>query len=208
MNFGGDFAPPPMGSSNGVVSLSKGQKVSLSKVAPSLKTAMIGLGWDVNRYDGGYDFDLDASAFLCDANGKSRPEWFIFYNNLRGINDCVVHQGDNLTGSGNGDDEQIMIDFSKIPDAISKIAITVTIHEADKRRQNFGNVDNAFIRLVNTDTDTEILRYNLGEDFSVETAIVVAEFYRYNGEWKFNAVGSGFAGGLKALCANYGIQAE
>lgn len=224
MQFTGNNAPPapmgapaPMGSGQ-VVSLTKGQKVSLSKVAPALKKVMVGLGWDTNKYDGGYAFDLDASAFLCAANDKSRGEWFIFYNNLDGrgpdgswpsvLNECCVHQGDNLTGEGDGDDEQILIDLEKVPAEIQKIAITVTIHDADVRRQNFGAVSNAFIRLVNKETGAEILRYDLGEEYSVETALVVAEIYRYNGEWRFNAIGAGFQGGLAALCNNYGVDVD
>lgn len=208
--FNGGGAPASMGASSngGVVSLSKGQKVSLSKMAPSLKKCLIGLGWDTNRYSGGYDFDLDASVFLCDANGRAQPNNFIFYNNLIGPNGSVQHMGDNLTGEGEGDDEQIKIDLDLIPDYISKIAITVTIHEADIRRQNFGLVENSYIRLVDDTNGKEVLRFNLGEDFSVETALVVAEIYRKDNGWSFNAIGSGFSGGLKALCANYGIQAE
>lgn len=199
-------APAPMGGTNQVVSLAKGQKVSLAKVAPSMKKIMVGLGWDTNKYSGGYDFDLDASAFLVDANGKCDPNNFIFYNNLHGVNDCCVHQGDNRTGDGEGDDEQIFIDLEKIPSNIDKIAIAVTIFEADTRKQSFGQVSNAFIRLVNDETGAEVLRYDLGEDFSCETSLVVAEIYRHNGEWKFNAIGSGFSGGLAALCHNYGIE--
>ena len=208
--FNGGGAPASMGASSngGVVSLTKGQKVSLSKMAPALKKALVGLGWDTNKYSGGFDFDLDASAFLCDTNGRSRPEFFIFYNNLIGPNNCVQHMGDNLTGEGEGDDEQIMIDLERVPNTINKIAITVTIHEADIRHQNFGMVENSYIRLVDANTDKEVLRFNLGEDFSVETALVVAELYRKDNGWSFNAIGSGFSGGLKALCANYGIQAE
>lgn len=198
----------PMNSNAGVVTLSKGQKVSLSKVAPSMKKIMVGLGWDTNRYDGGADFDLDASAFLCDNNGKSIPEYFIFYNNLTGPNECVKHMGDNRTGDGEGDDEQIFIDLDKIPDNIARVAITVTIFEADRRDQRFGQVSNSYIRLVNDDTGSEVLRFELGEDYSSETALVVAELYRHNGEWKFDPVGAGFSGGLQALCKNYGIDAE
>ena len=212
--------PPPMGATPhqpmgsaggakpGVVSLSKGQKVSLSKVAPSLVRMMVGLGWDTQKYSGAQDFDLDASVFLCGANDRCDPSNFIFYNNLRGINDCVVHQGDNRTGEGEGDDETIMVDLSKVPPEITKIAVTVTIFEADTRHQNFGMISNAFIRLVNLDTNQEVIRYDLGEDFSIETALVVAELYRSGADWKFSAVGAGFSGGLKALCNNYGIDAE
>ena len=192
----------------GVINLSKGAKVNLSKEAPGLKKIMFGLGWDCNRYSGGDDFDLDASCFLVNAMGRTTADGFIFYNNLMGPNKCVIHQGDNRTGEGEGDDEQIYIDLDLIPENIDKIAITVTIDAADQRHQNFGMVSNAYCRLVNTETDKEEIRFNLGEDFSVETAIVVGEVYRHNGDWKFNAVGQGFSGGLLALCRNYGLDAE
>ena len=191
------------------INLSKGQKVSLTKGNPGLKTIMVGLGWDVNAFDSGADFDLDASAFLAGANGKCPTEKeFIFYGNLKHESGAVEHMGDNLTGGGDGDDEQIMVDLSLVPANIEKIAFTVTIYEAEKRHQNFGQVSNAFIRIVDTTTNTEIIRYDLGEDFSIETAIVVGELYKNNGEWKFNAIGSGFQGGLAALCGHYGIDAE
>jgi len=191
------------------ISLSKGQKIDLSKASPGLTKSIVGLGWDTNKYSGGYDFDLDASAFLVGENGKVVNDLdFIFYNNLQGGNGSVIHTGDNRTGEGEGDDEQIKIDFSKVPNHIHKIAITVTIHDALQRRQNFGQVSNAFIRVVNEETNQEVLRYDLAEDFSVETAIVVCEIYRYGGEWRFSAVGSGFEGGLAALCRNYGLQVD
>lgn len=129
-------------------------------------------------------------------------------NNLRGVNDCCIHQGDNLTGQGDGDDEQILLNLDLVPDDIQKIAITVTLHDWETRHQSFGQVSNAFIRLVNTETNKEFLRYDLGEDFSSETALVVAEIYRHNGEWKFNAIGAGFSNGLLGLCNKYGIQAS
>lgn len=189
------------------ISLQKGQKVDLTKGNPSLKHVLVGLGWDVNRYDGGFAFDLDASAFLLGANGQTpNTDAFIFYGNLKHPSGAVEHMGDNLTGEGDGDDEQILVDLTKIPDSIEKIAFTVTIYEAEQRRQNFGQVDNSFIRIVDNDTGKELVRYDLGEDFSIETAIVVGEIYRHGGGWKFNAVGSGFQGGLAALCANYGIE--
>ncbi|EOQ35607.1 TerD family protein [Butyricicoccus pullicaecorum] len=189
------------------ISLQKGQKVDLTKGNPTLKHVLVGLGWDVNRYDGGFAFDLDASAFLLGANGQTpNTDAFIFYGNLKHPSGAVEHMGDNLTGEGDGDDEQIMVDLTKIPDSIEKIAFTVTIYEAEQRRQNFGQVDNSFIRIVDNDTGKELIRYDLGEDFSIETAIVVGEIYRHGGGWKFNAVGSGFQGGLAALCANYGIE--
>ena len=189
------------------ISLQKGQKVDLTKGNTTLKHVLVGLGWDVNRYDGGFAFDLDASAFLLGANGQTpNTDAFIFYGNLKHPSGAVEHMGDNLTGEGDGDDEQIMVDLTKIPDSIEKIAFTVTIYEAEERRQNFGQVDNSFIRIVDNDTGKELIRYDLGEDFSIETAIVVGEIYRHGGGWKFNAVGSGFQGGLAALCANYGIE--
>lgn len=189
------------------ISLQKGQKVDLTKGNPSLKHVLVGLGWDVNRYDGGFAFDLDASAFLLGVNGQTpNTDAFIFYGNLKHPSGAVEHMGDNLTGEGDGDDEQILVDLTKIPDSIEKIAFTVTIYEAEQRRQNFGQVDNSFIRIVDNDTGKELIRYDLGEDFSIETAIVVGEIYRHGGGWKFNAVGSGFQGGLAALCANYGIE--
>lgn len=191
------------------ISLSKGQKIDLSKASPGLTKTIVGLGWDTNKYSGGSDFDLDASAFLVGENGSVQNDLdFIFYNNLQGGNGSVIHTGDNRTGEGEGDDEQIKIDFSKVPNHIHKIAITVTIHDALQRRQNFGQVSNAFVRVVNEENNQEVLRYDLAEDFSVETAIVVCEIYRHNGEWRFSAVGSGFEGGLRSLCKNYGLQVD
>lgn len=189
------------------VSLTKGQKVDLTKGNPGLTHIMVGLGWDTNRYDGGADFDLDAAAFLLGANGKvSGDPDFVFYGNLKHASGSVEHMGDNLTGEGEGDDEQIRIDLSKVPAAVEHIAFTVTIYDYEVRHQNFGQVSNAFIRIVDESSGTELIRYDLGEDFSVETALVVGELYRNNGEWKFNAIGSGFQGGLHALCQNYGVN--
>ena len=189
------------------INLSKGQKVDLTKGNASLKHIMVGLGWDVNAFDSGSDFDLDASAFMCGANGKCPTEKeFVFYGNLEHPSGAVKHQGDNLTGEGDGDDEQIFVDLKAIPESVDKIAFTVTIYEAQERRQNFGQVSNAYIRIVDEDTNQELIRYDFCEDFSIETAIVVGELYRHNGEWKFNAIGSGFQGGLAALCGHYGIQ--
>lgn len=189
------------------ISLSKGQKVDLTKGNAGLSKIIVGLGWDVNKYDGGAQFDLDASAFLLGANGKVPSDKdFIFYGNLKHDSGAVEHQGDNLTGEGEGDDEQIKVDLSKVPANIDKIDFTVTIYEADVRRQNFGMVSNAFIRIVDEVSNNELIRFDLGEDFSIETALVVGELYRHNGEWKFNAIGSGFAGGLYALCKNYGVN--
>ena len=189
------------------VSLQKGQKVDLTKGNPGLKKIMVGLGWDVNQYDNGADFDLDASAFLLGENGKVASDSdFVFYGNLAHNSESVIYQGDNLTGEGEGDDEQILVDLSKVPAGVSKIAFTVTIYEAEERRQNFGQVSNSFIRIVDDVTGSEIIRYDLGEDFSIETAVVVGELYRHGGEWKFNAIGSGFNGGLAALCRQYGVN--
>ncbi len=155
------------------VNLTKGQKVSLTKGNPGLKNVVVGLGWDVNQFDTGGDFDLDAAAVFCD-----------------------------------GDDEQIKIDLSKVPANITKIAFTVTIYESEARRQNFGQVNNAFIRIYNEENGEEMLRYDLGEDFSIETAAVFGELYKNGAEWKFNAIGSGYQGGLAALCANFGVEVE
>lgn len=189
------------------ISLSKGQKVDLTKTNPGLTRVQIGLGWDINKYDGGNSFDLDTAAFLLDSNGKVKNQNdFIFYGNLNHTSGAVIHKGDNLTGGGDGDDEQILIDLSKVPADVQKIDFTVTIYQAEERRQNFGQVSNAYIRVMD-DSNKELIRYDLGEDFSIETAVVVGELYRNSSEWKFNAIGSGFQGGLKALCANYGIDA-
>ncbi|MFF0828080.1 TerD family protein [Brevibacillus sp. NPDC003359] len=190
-----------------VISLTKGQKIDLTKGNPNLTKIVVGLGWDTNKYSGGQAFDLDAAAFLLRTGGRaSGIQDFVFYNNLQGGNGSVVHTGDNLTGEGDGDDEQIKVDLKAVPPDIEKVAITITIHEADIRNQNFGQVSNAFVRIVDETTGREVLRYDLGEDFSVETAIVVCELYRHQGEWKFAAVGSGFSGGLRALANNFGLQ--
>ncbi len=189
------------------VSLKKGQKVDLTKTNPGLKEVMIGLGWDVKRYDGGKDFDLDASAFLLGADGKVPSDSdFIFYGNKVHSSGAVEHMGDNLTGAGEGDDEQIKINLPKIPDNVQKIDFTVTIYEAAERNQNFGQVENAFIRVVNAANGEELIRYDLTEDYSIETAVVVGELYRHGTEWKFNAIGSGFEGGLAALGRNFGVN--
>ena len=191
------------------INLSKGQKVDLTKGNPGLTKIMVGLGWDVNAFDSGSAFDLDAAAFLLGASGKCPTERdFIFYGNLKHNTGAVEHMGDNLTGEGDGDDEQIMVDLAKVPASIERIAFTCTIYDAENRRQNFGQVSNAFIRIVDQSTGTELIRYDLAEDFSIETASVVGELYSHNGEWKFNAIGSGFQGGLAALCANYGVDVE
>lgn len=191
------------------VSLQKGQKVSLTKGNPGLKNVVVGLGWDVNAFDTGGAFDLDAAAFLLTDTGKvASSADFVFFGNLVHSSGSVQHMGDNLTGAGDGDDEQIRIDLSKVPANITKIAFTVTIYEAEARRQNFGQVNNAFIRIYNEATGEEMLRYDLGEDFSIETAAVFGELYKNGEEWKFNAIGSGYQGGLAALCANYGVDVE
>jgi tellurium resistance protein TerD len=186
------------------INLGKGGNISLTKTDPTLSKLVIGLGWDIRATDG-QAFDLDASAFLTNASGKARSEKdFIFYNNLT-TPDGVTHTGDNRTGEGDGDDEQIKIDLSKIPSDVQSVFITVTIHEADVRRQNFGQVRNAFARVVNEVSNAEVVRYDLGEDFSTETAVIFAEVYRNGVEWKFRAIGQGFAGGLGALVNHYGL---
>lgn len=189
------------------VSLKKGQKVDLTKSNPGLSNVIVGLGWDTNKYDGGNDFDLDTSAFLIGENGRTLSDGdFIFYGNLNHTSGSVSHLGDNRSGEGEGDDEQIKLDLSKVPSNVTKIAFTATIHEAGERGQNFGQVSNAFIRVFNEATNEELIRYDLSEDYSVETAIVVGELYRHNTDWKFAAIGSGFEGGLGALCNNFGID--
>ena len=193
------------------VSLKKGERVSLKKNAVK---ALVGLGWDTKKYDGGFDFDLDASAFLLDKNGKVLSDkHFIFYGNPDDPAGSVHHTGDDRTGGSGGDDEQIYVNFHKVPQEVEKIAFTVTIYEAGRRKQNFGQVSNAYIRVVmlqnEEDTDgVEEVRYSLGEEFSVETALVFGELYRYGLGWKFAAVGAGYSGGLAALCKSYGIDAE
>ena len=191
------------------INLQKGQKVDLTKGNPSLKNIMVGLGWDVNAFDSGADFDLDAAAFMVGENGKCPTEReFIFYGNLEHNSGAVKHMGDNLTGGGDGDDEQIEVDLTVIPANVSRVVFTVTIYDAELRRQNFGQVNNAFIRIYNEENGEEMLRYDLGEDFSIETAAVFGELYKNGAEWKFNAIGSGYQGGLAALCANYGVEVE
>lgn len=188
------------------VNLVKGQKVDLTKGNAGLSKIIIGLGWDVNKYDGD-SFDLDASAFLLGANGKVRCEDdFIYFNHKQHSSGAVMHTGDNLTGEGSGDDEQIIVDLSRIPEDVDKVAFVITIYEAESRMQNFGMVSNSYIRVLNDTNKEELIRYDLGEDYSTETAMVVGELYRHSGEWKFNAVGSGYAGGLGALANTYGIH--
>ena len=188
------------------VTLTKGQRVSLDKVAPGLTEVFVGLGWDVKAMDTGYDFDLDASVFMLGSNEKIISDnHFIFYNNLISPDPgkSVQHTGDNLTGAGDGDDEVIKVNLQKVPTEVQKIVITVTIHEATQRGQNFGQVQNAFVRVVNAQTNQEVIRYDLVEDYSIETALVMAEIYRKDGEWRLNAVGSGYQGGLQALLNRY-----
>lgn len=187
------------------VSLSKGGNVSLSKAAPTMKNVLIGLGWDARSTDG-QDFDLDASAFLLAANGKVRGDAdFIFYNNLKSVDGSVTHTGDNRTGEGDGDDEVIKVDLTKVPADVSKVVFCAVIYDGQARNQNFGQVANAYIRIVNTQGGTEVARYDLSEDSSTETAMIFGELYKNNGEWKFRAVGQGFAGGLGPLAASYGV---
>ncbi|MBC7751049.1 MAG: TerD family protein [Candidatus Saccharibacteria bacterium] len=188
------------------LSLTKGGNVSLTKTDPNLVRILIGLGWDERATDGA-SFDLDASAFLLGTSGKVRGDHdFIFYNQLRSIDGAIEHTGDNRSGQGDGDDESILVDLSKVSAEIDKAAITVTIHDAAARGQNFGQIANAFIRVVNQDNGIEIVRFDLAEDYSTETAMVFGELYRHNSEWKFRAVGQGYAGGLAAMCQQYGIS--
>ena len=187
------------------ISLNKGERLSLSKEAPNLKKVLVGLGWDARATDG-TDFDLDASAFLLGVDGKVRSEAdFIFYNQLKSSCGSVQHTGDNRTGAGEGDDEALMVDLSRVPAEVQKVAFTVTIHDADARRQNFGQVGNAYIRVINDAGGSEIARYDLSEDSSTETAMIFGELYKNGSEWKFRAIGQGFAGGLGPLAASYGV---
>jgi len=189
------------------INLSKGQKVDLTKTNPGLTNIVVGLGWDTNKYDGGNDFDLDSSVFLLNGAGKCASESdFIFYNNTTGANGAVEHTGDNRTGEGAGDDEQVKVNLVNVPSSIEKIAFTITIHDAEARNQNFGQVSNSFVRILDESTGEELIRYDLGEDFSIETAVVVGELYRHGGEWKFNAIGSGYQGGLASLVKDFGLD--
>ena len=188
------------------INLSKGERISLEKVAPGLVKIFIGLGWDINATDTGADFDIDASIFLLDSNEKLiSDKHFIFYNNPNSPDSeqSIQQRGDNRTGAGEGDDEIIDVNLKTVPSDVAKMALTVTIHEADKRQQNFGQVSNAFVRIVNLENEEEIIRYDLTEDFSVETALIMAELYRKDGEWRMNAVGAGYEGGLQALVERY-----
>lgn len=187
------------------VSLQKGGNVSLSKAAPSLKKILIGLGWDARATDGA-DFDLDASAFLLDESGKvGSDDDFIFYNQLVSKCGSVEHTGDNRTGAGDGDDEALKLDLDRVPSNVKRLVVCVTIHDADTRKQNFGQVSDAFMRIVNLDNDIELARFDLSEDYSTETAMIFGEVYRHGDEWKFKAVGQGFAGGLESMCRQFGV---
>ncbi|WP_339479857.1 MULTISPECIES: TerD family protein [unclassified Pseudomonas] len=188
------------------LTLQKGGNLSLSKTDPSLTRLIVGLGWDPRATDG-TEFDLDASAFLLSAAGKVRGEQdFIFYNQLKSVDGSVEHTGDNRTGAGDGDDEVIKVDLSRVPAEIDKISFTVTIHDADARKQNFGQVGGAFIRIVNEVSGAEVVRYDLAEDASTETAMIFAELYRNGNEWKFRAIGQGYAGGLKSVANSFGMN--
>lgn len=188
------------------ISLSKGGNVSLSKEAPGIETIMVGLGWDARATDGAA-FDLDASCFMLNAEGKAPGESaLIFYNNLKSADGAVEHTGDNRTGEGEGDDEAIKVELNKLPADIAKLAFAVTIHEADDRKQNFGMVSRAYIRVVNSKNNEEIARFDLSEDASTNTAMIFGEVYRHNNEWKFKAVGQGYDGGLGALARGFGLN--
>ncbi len=188
------------------ISLSKGGNVSLSKTDPTLKNVIVGLGWDA-RPTAGADFDLDASAFMLKEDGKVRSDSdFIFYNQTKSLCGSVEHTGDNRTGAGDGDDEAVIVLLDKVPTDIQRVVFCVTIHDAEMRKQNFGQVSHAYVRIVNKDSNNEVARYDLSEDASIETAMVFGEIYRHSGEWKFKAVGQGYAGGLSALARQYGIN--
>ncbi|MFI3198887.1 MAG: TerD family protein [Methylococcaceae bacterium] len=188
------------------ISLSKGGNVNLSKEAPGLNKIVVGLGWDARATDGAA-FDLDASAFLVKLDGKVRSDSdFCFYNNKVVGDGAVQHTGDNTTGAGDGDDETVKVELSKIPADLDKVVFAVTIHEADIRKQNFGQVNHAYIRVVNEDGGQEIARYDLSEDASIETAMIFGEIYRVGADWKFKAVGQGFVGGLGPLASSFGVS--
>jgi tellurium resistance protein TerD len=188
------------------VSLQKGGNVSLTKEAPGLSKITVGLGWDPRATDG-TEFDLDASVFVCGEDGKViTDKHFIFYNNAKSPDGSVEHMGDNRDGEGDGDDEQVKIDLSTVPADVKKLVFAVTIHEAVTRKQNFGQVANAFMRIVNQDGEKELARYDLSEDYSVETAMIFGEVYRHNSDWKFKAIGAGFEGGLGPLASSHGVN--
>lgn len=188
------------------VTLAKGGNVSLSKAAPNLTKVAVGLGWDA-RSTSGADFDLDASALITGPERKVLSDsHFVFYNNLRSPDGSVEHTGDNLTGEGDGDDEVINVDLPAVPPNVTNIFFPVSIHDADARRQSFGQVTNAYIRVVDLATGSELARYDLSEDASSETAMLFGELYRHNGEWKFRAVGQGYASGLAGIARDYGVN--
>ncbi len=188
------------------LSLQKGGNLSLTKVAPQLTQIVIGLGWDVRTTDGAA-FDLDASLFMLADTGKVRSDAdFIFYNQAKSACGSVEHTGDNRTGAGDGDDEAIKVNLATVPANVNRLVVTVTIHDADARRQSFGQIGGAFMRIVNAADNSEIARFDLSEDYSTETAMIFGEVYRYNGEWKFKAVGQGYSGGLYAMCQQYGVN--
>ena len=188
------------------VSLTKGGNVSLTKIAPSLTAVSVGLGWDT-RTTTGTDFDLDASALVCGADGKVLSDGhFVFFNNLKSPDGSVEHTGDNLTGEGEGDDEVIKVDLSTAPADVQKIAFPVSIYDAETRSQSFGQVVGAFIRVVDQATNTELARYDLTEDASTETAMVFGELYRNGAEWKFRAIGQGYSSGLAGIARDYGVR--
>ena len=188
------------------LSLQKGGNLSLSKASPNLTHILIGLGWDVRTTDGAA-FDLDASLFMLGENGKVRSDAdFIFYNQAKSTCGSVEHTGDNRTGAGDGDDESIKVNLTGVPANVSRLVVTVTIHEADSRRQSFGQVGGAFMRIVNAADSSEIARFDLSEDYSTETAMIFGEVYRHGGEWKFKAVGQGYSGGLYAMCQQFGVN--
>jgi tellurium resistance protein TerD len=188
------------------ISLAKGGNVSLSKEAPGMQKVLIGLGWDARATDGA-DFDLDASCFMLDESGKVPSDAnFIFYNNLKSACGSIEHMGDNLTGEGDGDDEALYVYLDKVPATITKLAVGVTIHDAEQRKQNFGMVSTAFIRVVNKDSAVEIARFDLSEDASTNTSMLFGELYRHNNEWKFKAVGQGFDGGLGPMAKSFGVS--
>ncbi|CQR64286.1 TerD family protein [Streptomyces leeuwenhoekii] len=187
------------------VTLAKGGNVSLSKAAPDLTQVMVGLGWDA-RSTTGAPFDLDASALVCGGGRVLGDEWFVFYNQLTSPDGSVEHTGDNLTGEGDGDDESLLVDLSRVPDRCDKIVFPVSIHMADERGQTFGQVANAFIRVVDQADGRELARYDLSEDASTETAMIFGELYRHQGEWKFRAVGQGYASGLRGIALDFGVN--
>jgi tellurium resistance protein TerD len=198
VNANGGF---PMG-----VSLSKGGNVSLSKQAPNLKAVTVGLGWDA-RTTTGADFDLDASALICGADGRVLSDrHFVFFNNLKSPDGSVEHTGDNLTGDGDGDDESIKVDLAAVPQDVAKVVFPVSIYEPEQRGQNFGQISNAFIRIVNQADGVELARYDLSEDASSETAMIFGELYRHGAEWKFRAVGQGYASGLPGIATDFGVN--